>query len=1492
MSKRAIVSVTLMFLAAVLILSSQSWASCTAPANAIEAENCITTGSTPQSVWDVGTPPNSGSGDSTIQGFGDNISVNVGDTINFKVKTTATSFHLDIYRMGYYQGNGARKITTITGTPRTQPNCLTNSGTGLYDCGNWQVSASWTVPTTAVSGIYFARAVRDDTGGASHIMFIVRNDASHSDILFQATDTSWQAYNDFGGQNFYGCGGWDLTCRSFKNSYNRPFHTRDFEGESVTFVFGNEYPMIRWLEANGYDVTYFTDTDTDRNGSLILNHKLWMSNGHDEYWSGTQRANIEAARNAGVHLAFFSGNTMFWKVRWENSTDGSNTPYRTLVCYKETAGDVTDPLDKSPTWTWTGTWRDPTNSPPADAGRPENAIKGNLFRMNGGQSATMQVPSADGKMRFWRNTTVATASGTTNLATGTVGAEFDDDEDNGFRPAGLFELTATSVTDSGNYLLDYGVTYGSGTAINKLVMYRHTSGAIVFSTGTYRWSWGLDNHHDDTNEGSNTNLPMQQATVNLFADMGIQPVTLQSGLLLATQSTDHTPPNSTITSPAQGATIGSGTKVTIQGTAADTGGGVIAGVEVSTDGGSTWHPASGRTPWTYTWSASGNSTVTLKSRAVDDSGNLESPSAGVTVTVGSGGGGGQSCPCTIFGAATPSLSDEGADSPSEIGVRFKSDVAGQITGIRFYKSAANTGTHVGNLWNSSGTNLATGTFANETASGWQTLTFATPVSITAGTYYVASYFNTVGHYAEDDNFFTAAYDNAPLHAAQDGVPAADGVYIYSSTSAFPNQTWQSANYYVDVVFTTTAATVDVSSVTVNPTSVSGGSSSSGTVTLNAPAGSSGMVVSLSSDNAAASPSVSSVTVASGQTTGTFLINTQVVSSVTTAHISAKDSNNVTVQATLTVTPPPALSSVTINPTTVVGGNGSTGTVTLTEPATVPGIQVNLSSDSASAQVGANVVVPTGATTATFPITTSQVSTGTTAHISGTYNNVTPTPATLTINPLTVNSVSLSPTAVIGGNSSTGTVTLSGPTPSAISVTLGSTAGATVPASVTINANASSATFTATTTGVSSATTSTITATYGTSSAQAVLTINPLTVSSVSVNPTAVVGPNSSTGTVTLSGPAPTATSVSLGSNSGSASVGASVTVAANASTATFPITTVAVSTLTPATITATLGSSSAQAVLTVNPPALASVSMNPTSVVGGNPSTGTVTLTGPAPSTGLTVTLGSTTGATVPTSVNVAANATTATFSATTTAVTTTTTSTITASYNGVNQTATLTVTPKASLAIDKTVFKDNNSASKTIKTAAFTTSAANELLLAFISTDGPSSGTNTTVTGISGGPTWTLVKRTNTQRGTAEVWRAFSTTVLTNTTVTATLSSSQGGSMTIVTFTGASTTGTGIGATGTGNSAKGAPTASLTTTVANSWVFGVGNDWDNATARTVPSNQTMVHQDVATSSGDTYWVQRMAAVTPTAGTVVTINDTAPTGDKFNLSLVEVLPSN
>ena len=101
--------------------------------------------------------------------------------------------------MGYYGGMGARKVATIPSSAtlrQVQPNPLTNAATGLVDCGNWSVSASWTVPANATSGIYFAKPIRDDTGGASHIVFVVRDDDGNSDLLFQTSDTTWQAYNN------------------------------------------------------------------------------------------------------------------------------------------------------------------------------------------------------------------------------------------------------------------------------------------------------------------------------------------------------------------------------------------------------------------------------------------------------------------------------------------------------------------------------------------------------------------------------------------------------------------------------------------------------------------------------------------------------------------------------------------------------------------------------------------------------------------------------------------------------------------------------------------------------------------------------------------------------------------------------------------------------------------------------------------------------------------------------------------------------------------------------------------------------------------------------------------------------------------------------------------------------------------------------------------------------------------------------------------------
>jgi hypothetical protein len=134
----------------------------------------------------------------------------------------------------------------------------------------------------------------------------------------------------------------------------------------------------------------------------------------------------------------------------------------------------------------------------------------------------------------------------------------------------------------------------------------------------------------------------------------------------------------------------------------------------------------------------------------------------------------------------------------EVGVKFRSDVIGQVTAIRFYKGTANTGNHLGHLWSSTGTLLGTATFTGETASGWQQANFTTPVSISANTTYVVSYYAPVGRYAANGGFFNTGVDNGPLHALANSV-SANGVYVYGA-SAFPNQTFNATNYWVDLVF--------------------------------------------------------------------------------------------------------------------------------------------------------------------------------------------------------------------------------------------------------------------------------------------------------------------------------------------------------------------------------------------------------------------------------------------------------------------------------------------------------------------------------------------------------------------------------------------------------------------------------------------------------------------------------------------------------------------
>ncbi|MCI0703401.1 MAG: DUF4082 domain-containing protein [Planctomycetia bacterium] len=629
--------------------------------NPIVTENMLP--GNPQAEWDV-----LGAGDATIQGFTTDISYDQGQTVSFKVNDVDNApYHIDIYRLGYYGGLGARKVATIASSQtikKVQPSPLTNTATGLVDAGNWTVTATWTVPTNAVSGVYIGKLVREDTGGASHVIFIVRDDDGASDLLFQTSDTTWQAYNNWGGKSVYDYNSTDAF-RAYKVSYNRPLTTRG-TGSMSEHPFWAEVPMIRWLESNGYNVSYTSAVDTDRRGAELLEHQIFLSVGHDEYWSAGQRTNVENALAAGVDLGFFTGNTMYWKIRWEDSIDASGTAYRTMVTYKESTvrtqalptipEGVSQPAYVSgvedPSSTWTGLWRDVR---PGNDAKVEQELLGQIWSVNrgyGGMFGTaIQVPAEFAQMRLWRNTSVATLQSgqVATLANGTLGYEWDEDVDNGYRPAGTFNMSSTTEAVP-EKLVDpiswpgcgglpsalcsacRGCFVAVGTATHSLSQYRSASGALVFNTGTVQWSWGLDGIHDG---GLTTpDIRMQQATVNIFADMGVQAGSLRPDLVQTTMSTDLIRPTSTVTAPEEGATFQVGVATTITGTASDAGGGIVAGVEVSMDGGNTWRKATGRTSWSYIWTPDKTGPATIISRVVDDSGNIEIPTTGVTVNVG------------------------------------------------------------------------------------------------------------------------------------------------------------------------------------------------------------------------------------------------------------------------------------------------------------------------------------------------------------------------------------------------------------------------------------------------------------------------------------------------------------------------------------------------------------------------------------------------------------------------------------------------------------------------------------------------------------------------------------------------------------------------------------------------------------------------------------------------------------------------------------------
>lgn len=742
--------------------------------NPVVTENLLP--GTPQADWyaNEGGP---------IEGFAQEFSVNKGETVHFKINIaspTLVPYSVKIYRVGYYQGNGARFITDLGPLMgKEQPAYNYETASGKVDCSNWSVSAQWAVPNDAstVSGVYVARFDCSAVGGSSIQVFVVRDDAANSPLLFKTSDATWQAYNSYGGNTFYTAAtpvpGFN---HATKISYQRPVYNR---GDKSGFL-NSEYPMIRWLEQNGYNVSYTTDMDMARNPSVITpaNHKAVLSVGHDEYWSAEQRTKFENARANGVHVAFFSGNEIYWKTRWEDN-------YQTLVCYKEgTMGELVcgykcDPLPN----VWTGLWRDGCSSSYGsnDGCKPEGSFSG---QMSWTQSlGSLKVPDTYKNLRLWKNTSIANlgTGQTATLPYGTLGQEWDPEQFTQTYPAHRVVLSNTVQT---------GLTH-------KMSLYKYSSGALIFSAGTMNFAWGLDGTHD--NGTSDVSADMQQFTVNLFHDMGVEAGSIQANLVVPTIAYDVLAPSTTITSPLHNAAV-SGESVTITGTSIDNGTGAVAGVEVSIDNGLTWNVATGLENWSYTFSPTGYATIAIKVRAWDDLGNVEipgTPGSPNCISISLAG----PFKYSVFNATYPAVPPTFySGNPVELGMKFRSSITGNITGFRYYKAAGVTGTHIGHLWSSTGTLLAEATFTNETASGWQTVLLNTPVAVEVNTTYVVSYFSASGDFTKQDPFFTQPVINGFLRGLANGEDGGNGVYAYSATPSFPDNTFGSSNYFADVIF--------------------------------------------------------------------------------------------------------------------------------------------------------------------------------------------------------------------------------------------------------------------------------------------------------------------------------------------------------------------------------------------------------------------------------------------------------------------------------------------------------------------------------------------------------------------------------------------------------------------------------------------------------------------------------------------------------------------
>lgn len=295
-----------------------------------------------------------------IAGYADHISAKAGETIKLFVKTRSPSFHVEAYRLGYYQGLGGRLIWTSSEVASArQPRATVDPVTYMVRAP-WNQSLQVPITSAWVQGTYVLKLV-SSAGGQTYIPFVVRNDASTADLVIQAEATTWQAYNRWGGYSLYKGHDGGFATRSRVVSFDRPFGGRGAAGLL------HELPFVVLVERLGLDVTYWTDVDLHQRPELLKNHSSLVSLDHDEYWSTRMRDGITAARDSGVNLAFFGGNAIYRHIRFEASPLGSE---RVMVSYKTASEDPLFGIDDAEV---TSSWR----SGPVP--RPESDILGAMY---------------------------------------------------------------------------------------------------------------------------------------------------------------------------------------------------------------------------------------------------------------------------------------------------------------------------------------------------------------------------------------------------------------------------------------------------------------------------------------------------------------------------------------------------------------------------------------------------------------------------------------------------------------------------------------------------------------------------------------------------------------------------------------------------------------------------------------------------------------------------------------------------------------------------------------------------------------------------------------------------------------------------------------------------------------------------------------------------------------------------------------------------------